>query len=188
MSEPNMRYCILRTLLKAPHLTAAPLLEQQVSAFAVVQSASPGFTASAMGKRSLISDAEVVLFEDRRAAQRLADSMGRDDWKLEVAEISSVAFDVWLYNYCDGSTHVQCRDARFEQARLIFLASVGFATQGGWMVRMDVACEHSRQDWREYSEPAPIDVVAGQLSYNAWNAARIHRGQQNKLAARRGVS
>lgn len=74
-----------------------------------------------------------------------------------VGRILDVRCDVWLHDHYDGSAHVMARDVGFYEARLLFLAAVGW-------------CAHQRNYW------APNWAVSGGLHREEWRPRELSLG------------
>lgn len=162
----SIRWCILRHNLNHPDLAPWPLAEVQISAHVQITS---GYGMCI--DRNDAESAEVLLFDDRQKAERLAQELDRHpSMQHEIVDVTSLGFDVWIYNHFDGSTHVQGHNLPFDQARILFLASVGFTSMrntlkvGYWKAEWHVACDGHRKHWRR-ATPC-IDIAGGRMTYN----------------------
>lgn len=176
------RYCVMRDCLNHPSLAAWPITVLQLVLGA------PGIC------RTDADDARIEVFEGedgRHKAIAIAKEMDdRPSLSHMVENLEWLRFDVWLHNSYDGSTHVQAEGIAFDEARLLFLACVGFVVMHNrmtWKAHMHVPCVGHRNHWRRTDRP--VDIGAGRWEYDA-RAATISQSwaEQNSEAERMRIN
>jgi len=152
------RFCVMRDCLNHPSLAPWPITILQLVA-------APGISRTdADGARVEVFEGE----EGRLEAITIAKEMDyHPSLSHKVENLAWLRFDVWLHNHYDGSTHVQADGIKFDEARLLFLACVGFvAMHGGmtWKAHLHVECVGHRNHWRRTDQP--VNIRAGRWKYD----------------------
>ena len=172
MSEKDQRWCIMRDCTEHPTLAPWPITVVQLGIAAT----------HSLPSHTPADDARVEIFVGdigHATAFAIANEMDRPRMRHAVVPIESLRFDVWLHNHYDGSTHVQAEGIEFDDARLLFLACVGFATLDQyWKAEIHVPCDGHRDHWRLTDRP--VDVKGGRWDYDAREATVSPSRVQNE--------